>query len=284
MTERLSIMTAAAAVAALKPGKVLVAGPRVEALAPSGEPAPKRLKLHAFTRYSWLAPSSRYRLMQFVPILSELGIDVEIEALFGPWYTDCLVKGKRRPIWRIAGAYLKRIASLRRAAKADLIWIEKELLPWLPWWMERLALAGTPPRILDLDDSQFHRYDQHGWWLIRALLGRRIDRAMETADLVTCGSPYIAERARRAGASGVIGLPTVLDLSRYPKSPPPRRAEDEFVIGWIGLPQNARYLEALKAPLLEFAKETKLRIIVVGGRANVLDGLPVEFRDWDEFA
>jgi glycosyltransferase involved in cell wall biosynthesis len=250
------------------------------------EPAPEtplpRLKLLALTRYSWLAPSSRYRLMQFVPILAELGIDVEIDELFGPWYTDCLVQGRRRPLWKLASAYLRRIQSARRAGSADLLWIEKELLPWLPWPLEQLVLAGAPPRILDLDDSQFHRYDQHESPLVRAMLGDRIDRAMASATLVTCGSPYIADRARQAGAAQVIGLPTVLDLARYPRAPVPQARREEFTIGWIGLPQNGRYLEALRAPLLEFAAETKLRIIIVGGRPGVLDGLPVELRPWSE--
>ena len=246
------------------------------------EPQLPRLKLLALTRYSWLAPSSRYRLMQFVPILSELGIDVEIDELFGPWYTDCLVQGRRRPVWKLAAAYLRRIRHARRAQSADLLWIEKELLPWLPWGMERLVLAGAPPRILDLDDSQFHRYDQHGSWLVRTLLGDRVDRAMAAATLVTCGSPYIAHRARQAGARQVVDLPTVLDLSRYPKAPAPAMRRDEFVIGWIGLPPNGRYLEALRAPLMEFAAEVKLRIVIVGGRPGVLDGLPVELRAWSE--
>ncbi|HVJ51591.1 MAG TPA: glycosyltransferase family 4 protein [Aliidongia sp.] len=262
--------------------RALVAPAGLASITAASSTAPPRLRLVAFTRYSWLAPSSRYRLMQFVPILAELGIDVQIDALFGPWYTDCLVSGKRRPLLKLAGAYLNRIRRVWQARSADILWIEKELLPWLPWWMERLTLAGAPPRILDFDDSQFHRYDLHSWRIVRALLGRRIDRAMAAAELVSCGSPYIAERARQAGAAQVVGLPTVLDLTRYPAAPTPPARRDEFVIGWIGLPQNGRYLEALRAPLLEFAAETNLRIIVIGGRPGVLDGLPVELRPWSE--
>jgi glycosyltransferase involved in cell wall biosynthesis len=251
-------------------------------VATSPETPPPRIRLLALTRYSRLAPSSRYRLMQFVPILSELGIDVEIDELFGPWYMDCLLEGRRRPLRKLASAYLDRLRRVLRSDSSDLLWIEKELLPWLPWRLERWALASAPAYILDLDDSQFHRYDQHRWGLVRSMLGNRIDHAMASAALVTGGSAYLADRARRSGARRVVELPTVLDLSRYPAIPPPPVPREEFVIGWIGLPQNGRYLEALRAPLAQFAAETNVRIVIVGGRPGVLDGLPVEVRAWSE--
>jgi glycosyltransferase involved in cell wall biosynthesis len=242
----------------------------------------KRLNVLALTRYSRVAPSSRYRLLQFLPILAEAGIDVEVDELFGEWYTDCLVAGQEPPVGKVIAAFLGRIARLRQTGNWDVLWVEKELLPFMPWAVERFLLNNSPPLVLDLDDSHFHRYDLHRWALVRGVLGRKIDTAMARSSVVTAGSPYINDRARASGASRVVALPTVVDLARYPAAPAKRAKGEAFVVGWIGLPHNGEYLQSLRAPLLQFAAEAPLRIIVIGSRPDVLDGLPVEVRPWDE--
>ena len=243
----------------------------------------RRLDILALPRYGRTAPSSRYRMLQFVAALHEQGIDVEISPLLDDWYMERLLAGQRMPKARLVGAYLDRIRRLLQQRRPDLIWIEKELLPWLPWGLERLLLGWSVPVLLDLDDSQFHRYDQHRSALVRTLFGTKIDRGMAAARLVTCGSPYIAERARRAGAGRVTSLPTAIDLARYPAQPKPRDPGcQDFVVGWIGTPGNTPYLAALDAPLRRLAAETRLRIVVIGGRPGILPGLPVEYRAWHE--
>jgi len=130
-------------------------------------PARRRLDVLALPRYGRTAPSSRYRMLQFVPQLSELGIDVEISPLLDDWYMASLLAERRPSAGRMAAAYLHRIRLLLRRRRPDLLWVEKEALPWLPWRLEQAMLDTGVPVLLDLDDSQFHRYDQHEWWLAR---------------------------------------------------------------------------------------------------------------------
>jgi glycosyltransferase involved in cell wall biosynthesis len=224
-------------------------------------------------------------MMQFVPLLREHGIDVEVSPLLDDWYMEHLLSERPAPSWRLVTAYLHRARQLRRRTRPDLIWIEKEALPWLPWPLEQALLGHDVPVLLDLDDSQFHRYDEHRSRLLRGLFGAKIDRGMAAAGLVTCGSPYIAERANHAGAPRVVDLPTAIDLARYPAQPVPRgQAGDFFVLGWIGTPGNTAYLAALDEPLRRFAVETRLRILVIGGKPGILPGLPIEHRTWSESA
>jgi glycosyltransferase involved in cell wall biosynthesis len=222
-------------------------------------------------------------MMQFVPLLREQGIDVEVSPLLDDWYMEHLLAERPAPSWRLVAAYLHRARQLRRTSRPDLIWIEKEALPWLPWPLEQALLGHDVPVLLDLDDSQFHRYDRNRSRLLRGLFGTKIDRGMAAAGLVTCGSPYIAARARQAGAPRVVDLPTAIDLARYPAQPArPDPASDSFVLGWIGTPGNTAYLAALDEPLRRFAAETRLRILVIGGKPGILPGLPVEHRTWSE--
>lgn len=241
-----------------------------------------KIKVLALTRYGRLAASSRYRLIQFLPALAAAEIDVTVKPLFGNWYVRSLVDGQRPSEAKIIGAYLMRVLTLLGKQKPDVLWIERELLPWMPWMLEHLLLRHRTPTILDLDDSVYHRYDLHPSRVIRKFLGRRIDRAMAAATVVTCGNPTIAARAHESGARRIVELPTVIDLSRYPSEPVERPVGNIFTIGWIGSPQNSPYLEVLRAPLTQLAAEGQIRILVVGGRPDALKGLPVEFRPWSE--
>ena len=95
--------------------------------------------------------------------------------------------------------------------KYDLIWLEKEALPWLPTFMEIARLQGLP-YVVDYDDAWFHRYENH--WA-SPLLGHKIDAVMRVAHTVVAGNDYLARRARQAGARAVEIVPTAIDLARY---------------------------------------------------------------------
>ena len=128
--------------------------------------------------------------------------------------------------------------------KYDLIWLEKEALPWLPTFMEIARLPGLP-YVVDYDDAWFHRYEHH--WA-SPLLGHKIDAVMRVAHMVVAGNDYLARRARQAGARRSRLCPTAIDLARY-RDLPAASANGALTVGWIGIPLNAHYLTAI-APAL----------------------------------
>ena len=193
-------------------------------------------RLLVLTRYTRQGASSRLRIMQYQPYLEASGIELRFASLFDDAYLDSVYTGRRSSI---AGgrALLRRLSQMRAAREADLVWLEKEALPWVPWALERLALPRHVPIVTDYDDAIFHRYDEHRLGAVRALLGNKIDNVMRRSALVTAGNAYLADRAHRAGAQKVTIVPTVVDLDAYtlastetPKSP--QR------VGWIGTPQT----------------------------------------------
>src|SRR6266566_3432916 len=52
------------------------------------------------------------------------------------------------------------------------LWIEYELLPWLPAWGETLLASLGIAYLVDYDDAVFHRYDLHRNPFVRAALDR----------------------------------------------------------------------------------------------------------------
>ncbi|WPZ27564.1 glycosyltransferase family 4 protein (plasmid) [Sulfitobacter pontiacus] len=123
----------------------------------------------------------------------------------------------------------------------DIVWLEKEALPWIPWLIERALLPDGVPIVSDYDDAVFHRYDQHRLRAVRAILGKKINHVMASSDLVLAGNPYLADHALRAGSPNVEIVPTVVDLDAYNI-----RAEvaggDALRVGWIGTPQTWKTL------------------------------------------
>jgi glycosyltransferase involved in cell wall biosynthesis len=237
------------------------------------------MKILLLSRYGRLGASSRVRSLQYLPFLESKGWQVDVTPLFSDSYLQVLYSGQLRGIQVIAG-YWRRIKALLRVRRYDLIWIEKEVFPFIPALAERLLVKVGVPYVVDYDDALFHRYDKHRSWLIRSLLGRKIDAVMRHAALVVAGNEYLADRARAAGARRVEIVPTVVDLTRYKVVQ--SASNHPLVVGWIGSPTTSRYLLALK-PVFESLKEQfDVRFVAVGARQEDLAGVPIEVWPWSE--
>ncbi|MGB9365912.1 MAG: glycosyltransferase family 4 protein [Xanthobacteraceae bacterium] len=211
------------------------------------------------TRYERLGASSRIRFLQFLPALERQGFSFDVRPLLDNAYVASLYGGPKVGAGSIIHAYWRRLSALRRRLRYDLIWLEKEALPWLPTWMEIARLEGIP-YVVDYDDAWFHRYENH--WL-RPLLGHKIDAVMRVAHTVVAGNDYLARRARQAGARHVEIVPTAIDLDRYVDLPQrsPGRA---LTVGWIGIPLNAHYLAMIEPALRAVSAIGPVELQVVG--------------------
>lgn len=194
------------------------------------------MKIALLTRYSRLGASSRLRTYQYLPLLESQGFDIEAVPFFDDEYLRNLYSGKRRPM-KLIGYYAKRFAHFLSASKADLIWIEKEALPWVPWPLERMMLPNGIPYVVDYDDAVFHRYDLDSGGIVRHLLHDKIDRVMQNAACVMVGNGYLGDRASAAGASRIEMVPTVVDLDRY-RVVSNGHDPDCPRVGWIGTPKT----------------------------------------------
>lgn len=231
-------------------------------------------------RYGALGASSRLRLMQYLPWLSAAGFSVDVSSLLDEDYIRAMYKGNVS-IPAVARSYVRRLRRLMTARRYNVIWVEKESLPWLPAGLENSLLPRSARLVVDYDDAQFHRYDEHRALIVRTLLGQKIDRVMRRADLVTVGNDYLAAHARAAGAGKVEWIPTVVDLARYPK-PQPRQTVGQVIIGWIGSPATAGYLNALTPALEALRKRHEIRCVAIGARPDQVEGTPFEAWEWRE--
>jgi glycosyltransferase involved in cell wall biosynthesis len=240
------------------------------------------LRVLALTRYDRLGASSRIRFLQYLPYLSDAQITVTASPFFPSSYTHALQDG-RRLVTPIPGYYLKRIFRMVTYRTPDIIWVEKELFPWVPLWLERFFIHSKVPLVVDYDDAVFHRYDNHKNFLIKSLLAEKHPWLMKRASLVIVGSSYIEEFAKNNGARAVTLLPSVVALSQYrlkrqSVSVPNLRVP---CVGWIGQASTAAFLKPLVRLLNRFQQEGLLQFKTIGIDPSVHD-LPFNGAPWSE--
>ena len=234
------------------------------------------------TRYGRTGASSRMRSYQYLPWLESAGIDATVSPLLSDSYVAGLQLGDRN-IREVISGYWQRLQTLVNSRSFDLVWIEKEALPWLPASLENVLLPKRIPYVLDYDDAVFHYYDRNHNLFVRHLLRDKHSELIRRAALVVAGNEYIAGFAKNAGAQRVEIVPTVIDLDRYStpvqksvpvKSMPP-------CIGWIGQRSTAPLLMPHKKFFQRLASEGKARFVAIGIDAPAL-GLQMESIPWTE--
>lgn len=247
---------------------------------PASLPAPDHPvsgRLLCAMRYGGMGASSRLRLAQYAPFLSGAGLEVALRPFLEDDYLTALYEGRPRTAPALA-AYRRALAIRDEIRRHDLLWIEKELLPWLPYWLERGVLGGTP-YILDFDDAWALRYAASGSPLVRLLLRNKFGHLLRGAALTIVANDTLYHWAVSEGARNILLLPTVIDLERYQPQPLP---PGPLTIGWIGTPLTAAYLHEVAEPLRALAQEAPMRLLVVGAPGFTLPGIEVESLPWSE--
>jgi glycosyltransferase involved in cell wall biosynthesis len=219
--------------------------------------------------------------LQYLPGLEKEGISVELSSLFDDGYLEARFRHRRLPVFRAAGGGLRRLTTLARAGRFDVGWWAYELYPFMPSQLEGALWPSRIPYVLDLDDATFHLYDGSSHSLIRRLLGHKLMDLGRRAQAVLAGSEYLVDYFSRAGAR-VHHVPTVVDTSHYVPGPARERRGRDVVVGWMGSPVTAPYLDAVAEPLRRFQQETRAKVRLIGAGRSAPSGVDAEARDWSE--
>lgn len=242
------------------------------------------MKILVLTKYSRKGASSRLRTLQYLPYLETQGFEFTVQNLFNDAYLEALYKGGKRSAFNVLNCYAKRFFTLFTINNYDLIWIEKELFPYLPISIEKLLSKLGYKYIVDYDDAIFHNYDLSKNMLVKLLLSNKIEKVMKYSSCVLVGNYYLAQRAKNANAKNIHIIPTVVDYIKYEVEQ--KLPNEVLTIGWIGSPSTQKYLLDLKYVFKEIVETNKnVRLLLVGAHPNIsekIENIPVEVVDWDE--
>ena len=238
------------------------------------------MKVLLLSRYSREGASSRVRMYQYMPYLEAYDVKITVSPLFNKNYLDYYYKTNKKSIQTVFFSYLLRLIRLTTTYKYDLLWVEKELFPYLPAWGEVIINTLKIPYIVDYDDAVFHNYDLNRNNIVRTILSNKIDLVMRKAALVIVGNDYLRERAQRAGAKRIELLPSVVDAERYKIGS--THNGKSFTIGWIGSPSTTRYVKYVESALSSICARSNAKLVLVGAGEITLNNVQFDKKGWSE--
>ena len=220
-------------------------------------------------------PSTRYRCAQFIEPLRKEGVELELRPLLGPRWLDATLappSGARRLRRAGLGAHAvsRRLLSLGDLKDFDLVILEQELAPLLPFTLERLLLRRARRLAVELDDAHH----------LSPGKTQKIPAWFAAADGVICGNEALAEAVRAVGGAPYV-VPTVVDHLRYTPAAE-RAAGGELRLAWLGLPSNFSQLELIAGPLARLAARHPLRLHVISRGLPTLPGVAMKRVEWSE--
>lgn len=210
--------------------------------------------------------SMRFRVLQFLGPLERAGHEVVVSSFFD--------EVRRNWGTRVAFGFARRARDLAVALTADRIFVHREAFP-LSLNAYARAFRSDCPLVFDFDDAVHLAV---GGWRGRLARPKSTGGLISRADLVFAGNEYLAEYATKYSRHVRI-VPTVVDTDRF--EPRPRPPVAKPVIGWVGSPSTARYLEALLPILDDLGREHAFTLRVVGaGRPFELSHVEVDNQPW----
>lgn len=211
------------------------------------------------------SPAVRIRGTMLGPVLAELGIGLEPQLLFDDAQARGFAQGSAVTRARLLLAARRDLARRLEAADAPAVLVQRQvdMLPSL-----RLERAATQRRrvVLDVDDAIWH--DARGGGHPLAFLKgsrRKVRWLARRADQVIAGNELLAGVLGELGARHVAVLPSLVDVDAAPVRHHAQR--DDVLLGWIGSPTTAPYLDRIVPAIDEAARRDgrRWRVECVGG-------------------
>lgn len=249
----------------------------------TSEKTAQPLRVLALTRYTRRAPSSRLRFYNLQAPLVNHGIALDCMPFFSEDYLAKRYAGQRASIPDVVASYARRLAILPQLSSYDALWIQAEMLPLLPGWLETRLLRLFAKRwVLDIDDALFLPHEGASLPFLRRLLASKIPRLSCQADLCSITHEYCGAMLQAQGGRYDVVLGQGLDLERY--AVVPRAPEAPVTIGWIGTPSTAhRYLPLVVDTLNRLQATTGCRVVLMGA-GDAAPTLNAERLEWREDA
>ena len=207
-------------------------------------------------------PSSRFRVLNYLPFLQQAGISCTVLASYPEKYEHIPWLGYR------LSYLLKRITRYLHYLYAclrpfDLIFIEREIFDIPAYDMELLFLNRPAKCVLDIDDAIFLRYPE------------KFQVLAEKVDLLIAGNQNLCEVAHKYN-DRVRLLPTSVITGKYPLKDFSQPPTTKPVIGWTGLDTNIPNLKLVVPALNRLAEKYEFTLCIISATPEPIAELELE--------
>ncbi len=201
-------------------------------------------------------PSSRQRILNYIPYLKREGIETGL--------------------FTIPPGFLERYRLFKGLEGFDLVFLHRKLLS-LPDWKVLRKAARTI--VFDFDDAVMFNDPNSGGKPESGRRLKRFERTVRESDTVICGNGYLKGWAERYNKNVVV-IPTPVDMNRY--TPKPSGHQKEYItIGWIGSASTLLYMENMLNVWDEVARRfPHVRVKIVADRFFDCERMVVVKKRW----
>lgn len=244
-------------------------------------------KVLCLARYDDLGASSRVRLFQFYDSLS-IDFKLTSQSLFSNKYLERKYKNNLIYLILVPFYYFRRVLYLLKHSRDyDILFIEKELFPYAPYFIESIFLRNSS-YILDFDDAIIHNYNGESYVdvsknrllknrLISFFFKNKIPKLIKNSKAVINGNPYLNNISKKYNHTESYIIPSSIDLRKYKikKS----YNTDKINVGWIGSPGSQVSLLEV-AGIFEAIEE--VNFIFVGANKLPFSNKNIIYKEWTE--
>lgn len=222
--------------------------------------------------------SSRYRYYNYYDWFKSDGHSVITKPLLYNGYVKDLYSGQKalkRIVMLGVGIVQRMLYLLLNRKKFDLIIIEKELVTFMPFFIEKFFLKGTK-FILDYDDNINARY-QYG--LSKLFLSNKILKMADIAGGITVGNHWYMDFYKEINKNKIYYVPTVINRELYQFDSLNKLQNNKLQIVWIGSLSTVKYLQLIDEVLVKLQNRYNFVLKVIGAKIPLKCN--VEFIEWD---
>lgn len=228
------------------------------------------------------APSQRFRIEHFIPLLESKGIQVTLAPFLTDRTWEILYRDGKyfSKLFGFLRGFVKRYLLLFSLRRYDIIWVHRETapigLPLLAWVMTKV-----------LKKKVYFEFDDAIWMPNVSDSNRNFSflkpyrnalYLMKNATVNVCGNDYLRAFAAERNPNSIC-LPTVVDTEKGHSG---EQIQDSVspVIGWTGSHSTLRYLEDLVPLLNEVYLESRFELVVISDLPPSFDFPELRFIKW----
>lgn len=206
-----------------------------------------------FISKSIVASSTRYRALQFYPLLKEQNI------------VPCHVEA--------SGGLLPLLNTFWKANQADTVIVLRKTFPFI---FTKILRFVSKTLIFDLDDAIFCRSDGNP----SKTRMKRFGDIARMSDHIFAGNNFLAQTAKTYNANVTI-IPTCLDIEKY--NVDPEKPVSTIDIVWIGSKSTSKYLKDI-LPILEktVEKVPQIRLKIIADFELTSNKIDILCIPWSE--
>jgi glycosyltransferase involved in cell wall biosynthesis len=200
-------------------------------------------KILLLTTYDSNSASSRIRHISVMPDLLAAGYEINHSPFFDRKFLAVRYSGKKTSIANVIRAYLRRLKIISQSDRYDTIWVEKELFPYIPTWVEEIFFNRMKkPILIDLDDDWFAKYKNQIPTFLRLFVGKFKPIELKNVHYSTSNTTIYKKIQNTISDEKCHFLVPYIDLSKYPNSGKQHQDIEkiDIKIGWIGSPISSK--------------------------------------------